>query len=196
MRGERWLLAVCCCLLAAPFAGCGGDSASSSSPSKTTDAAAVTQTTRTTTQAASAEDPERGFAPNPYREPKSPGPHPHARIDRLIVHELRRGRGLAVRPGDSVWADYIAANYTTGDKFLSAWGHGQFGTENMLLRVPDWMRGLVVGMTGMRPGGRRVIIVPRRLSDRDDPDRAGNSYKQVVYWDVVVRSVQPAPKGG
>jgi len=193
MRGEHWLIAVCCCLLAAPFAGCGGDSASSS-PSKTAHGAAVTQTARTTTQAASEADPEHAFAPNPYREPNSPGPHPRARIDRLIVHELKRGRGLAVRPGDSVWADYIAANYTTGDKFLRAWGHQQFGTENMLLRVPDWMRGLVVGMTGMRPGGRRVIIVPRRLSDLDDPDRVGVSYRQVVYWDVVLRSVQPAPK--
>jgi hypothetical protein len=105
------------------------------------------------------------------------------------VREIKRGRGPAARPGDSVDADFIAANYTTGDKFLKAWRDEHYGTENMLLQVPNWMRGLVVGMTGMRPGGRRVIIVPRRLSDVDDPDRVGYSYRQIVYWDVVVRRV-------
>jgi FKBP-type peptidyl-prolyl cis-trans isomerase len=193
VRGERSLLVVCCCLLASVFAGCGGDSTSSSN---TTSAAraATPAGARTTPALEAREQIERDFAPNPYREPTAPEAHPHARVERLIVRELKRGRGPAVEPGDGVYADYIEANYTTGEKFLRAWKHRTFGTENMLLQVPNWMRGLVVGMTGMRPGGRRIIIVPRRLSDVDDPDRVGHSYRQVVYWDVVLRSVEPRPE--
>ncbi|HET6448400.1 MAG TPA: hypothetical protein VFG31_04755 [Conexibacter sp.] len=187
MRGERSLLVVCCCLLAAMLAGCGGDSASS--PSTTSARHAATSTTATGPAPGSRAQIELGYAPNPYREPKAPRPQPHARVDRLIVRDVKRGRGSAVRPGDSVAADYIEANYTTGRKFLRAWRHQTFGTESMLLQVPLWMRGLVIGMTGMRPGGRRIIIVPRRLSDVDDPDRARTSYHQIVYWDVVLRAV-------
>lgn len=183
MRGNRRGIVGCCMMLVA-FAGCGGDATSSRTA---TQAPAAAQTT--STAGSDARNPiEREFAPNPYREPRPPGAHPHARIDRVIVRELKRGSGPAVRPGDSVYADYIEANYTTGQKFLKAWRHERFGTENMLLQEPLWMHGLIAGMTGMRPGGRRVIIVPRRLSDIHDPDRAGYSYKQIVYWDVVLRS--------
>jgi FKBP-type peptidyl-prolyl cis-trans isomerase len=189
VRGKRSLFAVFCCLLAMAFAGCGGDSTSSSSTTSAQDAATQPSADASSGSEAAGEGPESSFAPNPYREPGTPGAHPHASVDRLIVREVKRGRGLAARPGDSIYADYIGANYTTGHKFLRAWGHGTFPTEGMLLQVPNWMRGLVVGMTGMRPGGRRIIIVPRRLSDVDDPDRP-NSYHQIVYWDVVLRLVQ------
>lgn len=188
MRGNRWGIVVCCCLLVALLAGCGGDSTTTSS---TPTRAAASTTSGATDEQEFRQQTEREFAANPYREPGAPKAHPHAHVNRLIVRELKRGSGPAVQPGDSVYADYIAANYTTGRKFLRAWRHKRFGTENMLLQEPLWMRGLIVGMTGMRPGGRRVIIVPRRLSDIHDPDRAGYSYRQIVYWDVVLRSVQP-----
>jgi len=88
-----------------------------------------------------------------------------------------------------VWADLIEANYTTGLKFRRAWGRGK--TEDIVLKPYVVMRGLIQGMKGMRPGGRRTIIVPRRLSDVDpgDADRAGYSYRELVYFDVVLRSV-------
>jgi peptidylprolyl isomerase len=110
-------------------------------------------------------------------------------VRRLIVREVKRGRGPAVRPGDQVWADYIEANYTKGMRFNGGWKHG--ATENLVLIHDVWMRGLIRGMTGMRAGGRRQIIVPRHLSDvhPGDGDRAGYSYRQIVYWDVVLRQV-------
>jgi FKBP-type peptidyl-prolyl cis-trans isomerase len=203
VKGER-LLGVACCVLATALVGCGGSSGSTAHTGTTATRSQTSVAESGSTQeqhgAASAEAraPTRrgsGFAPNPYREPGTPGPHPGAKVDRVIVHDIKIGRGTAVRPGDSVWADYIAANYTTGHKFLRAWGHGPFGTENMGLVSPNWMRGLIIGMTGMRPGGRRTILVPRRLSDLADADRAGNSYHEIVYWDVVLREVDPRPTG-
>ncbi|HEX4806635.1 MAG TPA: FKBP-type peptidyl-prolyl cis-trans isomerase [Conexibacter sp.] len=182
--GGRTCLAVGCAL-AALIAGCGSGT-QLGAPRAASRASSRPATTQSTTPAAA---PEAGFAPNPYHELGSPGPHPGAHVTRLIVREIKRGSGPAVRPGDSVYADYIEANYITGLKFLRAWDHHRFGTENMLLRVPDWMEGLVQGMTGMRPGGRRVIIVPPRLSDHNDTDRRGRSLDTTVYWDVVLRKV-------
>ncbi len=175
------------CALAALIAGCGSGTQLGAHRAAST-AAAQPATTQTTAPG-QAQRPEAGFAPNPYPELGSPGAHPGAHVTRLIVRDVKRGSGPAVRPGDSVYADYIEANYITGLKFLRAWDHHQFGTENLLLRVPDWMEGLVEGMTGMRPGGRRVIIVPPRLSDHNDTDRRGRSLDTTVYWDVVLRKV-------
>jgi len=165
---------------AVPVAGC-GDSA----PAPTTRASEA-RATPTRTQ------PSRrtAYAPNPWKEPPAPPPHPGARIDRVIVHDVKLGRGLAVRPWDSVEADYIEANYTTGRKFLWGWGRGRSG--DFVLTPYVSMRGLIRGMTGMRPGGRRTIIVPRPLSDVNDPDRRGTSYRQIVYFDVVLRRINGA----
>ncbi len=175
-------------MLAAMLAGCGGESGSSSS---TTEHAATQSMQSSTNEPHTQTD--RGFAPNPYREPKAPKPHPDAKVDRVIVRNVKRGSGRAVRPGDGVWADYIEANYTTGHKFLRSWGPDR--TENMVLTPYSWMRGLIIGMKGMRPGGRRIIIVPRRLSDVDPAhtDRRGNSYHEIVYFDIVLRAVVPPP---
>lgn len=98
-----------------------------------------------------------------------------------------------MRPGNSVWADFIESNYTTGHEFMRAWGGEPWPTANVPLVPNVWMRGLIIGMKGMRPGGRRTIIVPARLSDVDDGDRVGNSYKEIVYFDLVLRKIdQPA----
>ncbi|MBS1871540.1 MAG: hypothetical protein JSS99_17960 [Actinobacteria bacterium] len=181
MKGERWL-AVCCCVLAAALVvGCG-----------TSTPATPTHATVPATAPAQPQPESRrtAYAPNPWKEPPAPPAHPGARVDRLIVHDVKLGRGLAVRPRDSVEADYIEANYTTGRKFLWGWGRGRTG--DLVLTPYVSMRGLIRGMTGMRPGGRRTIIVPPRLSDVNDPDRRGTSYRQIVYFDVVLRRINGA----
>jgi FKBP-type peptidyl-prolyl cis-trans isomerase len=197
--GNSSFVALLCALMVLIAAGCGGSSgsststAASSAPATTTSPPVAERTTSTTpaephaAEHAYRREIERDYAPNPYREPAAPGPHPGAKVDRVIVHDVKRGTGSALRPGDDVWADYIEANYTRGNKFLRAWRH--FRTENMVMAPDNWMAGLIQGMTGMRPGGRRTIIVPARLSDVDDTDRAPNSYREIVYWDVVLRSI-------
>jgi FKBP-type peptidyl-prolyl cis-trans isomerase len=104
------------------------------------------------------------------------------------VHDVKRGTGLAARPGDSILADYIEATYTRGREFFLAWGGEPWPTEIMFLREENIMRGLIIGLRGMRVGGRRRIIVPRRLSDIHDSDRP-DSYYQIVYYDLVLRQI-------
>lgn len=130
-------------------------------------------------------DKELGLVPNPWREPRGIAPHPNARVDRVVVRELRRGRGPGLFANASVWVDFVEANYRTGRTLYRAWGAEPQPTER--LEVAAMMRGFQIGMRDMRVGGRRQIIVPPHLSDVDDPDRRGPTYRQPVYFDVVLR---------
>lgn len=182
MIGGRSLL-VASCTLAVLLAGCGGASHRDAS---TEAAATVAQAERET----EAPPPPPKLAPNPWRKPGNLPPHPDAKVTRVIVRDLKKGSGPAVRPGDTVKVDYIEATYATGHRFMEAWGsRGPFSTSEVQLTPDVVMQGLIVGMRGMRPGGRRHILVPKRLSDVNDPDRAAYSYKKIVYYDVVLRAI-------
>jgi hypothetical protein len=197
VRGERSLLCLGC-VIAAMLAGCGGGSTSSQGDASTGASAPAAATTDAAPSASSeAETGPPPLAPNHFKEPRlgTLPPHPGARVDHVIVHDIKKGHGTSVRPGDNLMMDYIEANWTTGREFYRAWGRKPWPTEGVIMRtatdsIPGVMRGLVIGMTGMRPGGRRTIIVPPRLSDIHDADRAGNSYHEIVYYDVVLRSVE------
>lgn len=165
------------------IAGCGG----STSHAPSTSTAAVAAQTETQPPP----PPKPKLAPNPWREPREAQIHPHpgARVEHVIVHDDAKGTGAAVRPGDSVKIDYIEANWTSGHEFMRAWGGEPWPTAEVPLTSDAVMKGLIIGMTGMRVGGHRRILVPRGLSDVHDSDRAGNSYKEIVYYDVVLRAI-------
>src|SRR3954463_14408876 len=80
---------------------------------------------------------------------------------RLIVKDLREGTGEAARPGQTVTVQYVGVNYRGGKQFDASWDRGQpfsfqLGTGHV---IPGWDKGVV----GMRPGGRRELIVPPSL---------------------------------
>jgi hypothetical protein len=184
--GGRSLLAAGCTLaVLIAVAGCGGTSSRSPPPSTAAGAPAAQ------TEAAPSPPPPPKLAPNRWREPREAEIHPHpgARVQHVIVHDVKRGTGPAVRPGDAVKMDYIEANWTSGHEFMRAWGGEPWPTAEVGLSPDAVMKGLIVGMTGMRVGGHRRILVPRRLSDVHDSDRVGNSYKEIVYYDVVLRAI-------
>ncbi|HZV73570.1 MAG TPA: FKBP-type peptidyl-prolyl cis-trans isomerase [Conexibacter sp.] len=187
MKGERRFVVCCCVLVAAFVAGCGG---TSQPPKARTAAQTVTPTQTAVTE--QAPPPQPRSIRNRFKEPSAPGPHPGARLTRVIVKDLVRGRGAVARPGDYILADYIESNYTTGHKFMRAWGPGR--SEGLYLNSYSWMQGLIIGVNGMRVGGRRTIVVPARLSDVNETDRAGNSYRENVYFDIVLRNVYPPNK--
>jgi hypothetical protein len=152
-------------LLTALFAGCGGDS--SSSGETTASRSHVTQTTQTRPRRQSNRQAELEYRAvraevraESLPRAEEPRAHPGVEVDRLVVRNIKQGSGRAVRPGDGIWADFIEANYTNGRRFYWAWV--RIGPD-LRLTTDSWMRGLILGMTGMRPG--------------------------VVYWDVVLRSI-------
>ncbi len=96
----------------------------------------------------------------PLTLPPQSGPPPH----HLQVVDLRKGSGPGVPKHDwvtnreEVYIRYVEATYPE-----AARGHmnGPFRPGRVLLE--DSIKGLAVGLTGMRVGGRREMIVPPRL---------------------------------
>jgi hypothetical protein len=184
------MLGVVCCTATALLAACGGEERSPRQAETTQRAAA-----QTTPAKPDLSDPNvdintgRRLAPNPWRKPTQADiePHPHEDVTRLVVREIKRGRGRAtVRAGDWVFMDFIAATWKRGWLYNRAWKHERpFSTAGKILVPRGETRGLLRGMRGMRAGGRRQIIVPGPISggiDADHPD-----YRTTTYWDVILR---------
>lgn len=80
----------------------------------------------------------------------------------LEVEDIERGSGAPAERGDRLTLEYVGAGYESGDEFGSSWDSP--GLVSFRLgsgeAIPGWERGL----EGMRPGGRRELIVPARLA--------------------------------
>jgi len=102
------------------------------------------------------------------------------------VRDLKKGHGPAARVHDYVFMDYIEADYRRASKFYRSWGGPPYATAGVILAPAERWRGMVIGMKGMRPGGRRRILVPPRLAGIE-PRHA--DYGTVIYWEVVLRKI-------
>jgi len=87
--------------------------------------------------------------------PKGPPPK------KLVVKDLEEGSGAAAEAYDVVTVQYVGVNYKTGQEFDSSWSRGEPFTFNLGTR--EVIRGWDQGVTGMKIGGRRELIVPPAL---------------------------------
>jgi peptidylprolyl isomerase len=90
--------------------------------------------------------------------PKPTGPPPNS----LQVKDLVKGTGRAARRGDFLAMHYVGISYSTGEEFDTSWDRGQpfqfqLGARSV---IDGWDRGLV----GIRPGGRRELVIPADLA--------------------------------
>ncbi len=130
--------------LAVPVAGCGGDDKSSDSAS----------TPSATTPPADATEPA-GKKPK-VKVPSGPAPK------KLVIKDLRAGSGQAAKAGDTVTVQYVGVLYANGKQFDASWDRGEpfsfpLGGGQV---IPGWDQGVV----GMKPGGRRELIIPSDLA--------------------------------
>lgn len=167
-------LLLCCAAAAAALfvGGCGSDSGSSST---TGDQAATTPVRRITIL----------HHVNRLPRPANPGPHPGAKVDRLIVRDVKKGVGPAIKAGDSGQFDFIATDWTTGRPLDSSWRRRRvFSTQiehNVV--IDGWWQGI----PGMRVGGERRIIVPPGLGFTSNPTLLGVT----TYFDIVLLQIEP-----
>jgi len=166
-------------------AGCGDDDNSSETTAAAVDTAA--STTARTTPADPAATPIR----NPYREPRAEA-HPGARVDQLIVRDVRVGDGEEIHAGDTAIVDYYGALYDTGRKFDASWDRREpleIGIDQGGVIAGWWQ-----GIPGMRIGGRRILIIPPALGYGDQEQAAipRNSTLFFVVDLLGIRRAQPA----
>lgn len=176
MRGGLTSLAACL-TLAALVSGCGGGASSRSPP----DTSASTPATTASTPA----PPRPKLAPLRWRQP-TVKPHPGYHVDRVAVREIARGTGPKVGIHDYVLMDYVEGDYRKGTVFYDAWDEPGPPAGVILARKERW-RGLVIGMEGMRVGGRRRIVVPPRLGGTEGPGHL--EYHAYLVFDVALRGI-------
>lgn len=168
--------------VALAVAGCGGSSSktSTSSGRQTTTSAAVTTTTT----------PGNVFFVNRYPKPRSPGAHPGARVDQLVIRDVHKGTGPVIQAGDSGIFEFIATNWVTGRAIEQAW-HKSRPFETRIehnVVIDGWWQGI----PGMRVGGERQILIPPSLGFTSNPLMQG----QTTYFDVVLNQVIPQRPSG
>jgi peptidylprolyl isomerase len=80
---------------------------------------------------------------------------------KLEIKDLEEGSGPAAKPGDEVTVQYVGVNYKTGKQFDASWDRGEPFTFNLGGGevIPGWEEGI----PGMKPGGRRELIIPPEL---------------------------------
>ena len=81
---------------------------------------------------------------------------------KLVVKDLEKGDGPAVKAGDQVEVNYVGVTFKDGKEFDSSFDAGrpfqfQLGTGMV---IPGWDRGL----EGMKVGGRRRLTIPPDLA--------------------------------
>jgi peptidylprolyl isomerase len=73
-----------------------------------------------------------------------------------------QGNGETAESGDRVTVDYVGVSWSTGEQFDSSWDSGRpfpfrLGAGDV---IPGWDQ----GVSGMRVGGRRQLVIPPDLA--------------------------------
>jgi FKBP-type peptidyl-prolyl cis-trans isomerase len=161
---KRVLLTILGCLLLL-LAGCGSDSSSTSSGDEKASTTADKTEDKTEESpaakeegAAAAKKGEAAAKKKTKPKVKIPsGPPP----EELVIEDLEEGSGPEAKPGDEVTVQYVGVNYKSGEQFDASWDRGEpftFALGEGLV-VEGWEKGI----PGMKPGGRRELIIPPEL---------------------------------
>ena len=80
----------------------------------------------------------------------------------LVTDDVVVGEGAAAKPGDNVSVHYVGVSFATGRQFDSSWDRRQ--PFDFPLGGGRVIQGWDMGVTGMREGGRRTLIIPPELA--------------------------------
>lgn len=143
---HRLLLAAALAIL---VAGCGEDDADSAAAPTPTPTATATATPTAAPGGSGLEDTTaKPEIPKPTGEPPT----------RLVKRDIVTGTGAAARAGDQVSVQYVGVLHSSGEQFDASWDSGQpFAFPLGGGRV---IEGWDEGVAGMKPGGRRELVIP------------------------------------
>jgi peptidylprolyl isomerase len=81
--------------------------------------------------------------------------------DELATADVVVGEGAAAKPGDHVHVHYVGVSFSNGTQFDSSWDRG--APFDFPLGAGRVIKGWDFGVTGMREGGRRTLVIPPEL---------------------------------
>jgi len=79
----------------------------------------------------------------------------------LLTEDVVVGDGRAASPGNHVTVHYVGVSYDNGQQFDSSWDRG--APFDFPLGAGRVIKGWDFGVTGMREGGRRTLVIPPSL---------------------------------
>lgn len=78
----------------------------------------------------------------------------------LVIEDLCPGNGEEATPADTVTVDYVGVGYKSRKVFDSSFERGQPAQFPLSGVIPGWTQ----GVTGMKPGGARLLLIPADLA--------------------------------
>nr|WP_245914374.1 FKBP-type peptidyl-prolyl cis-trans isomerase [Amycolatopsis sulphurea] len=138
-----------CVAAAAVLTGCGGDSGASagaSSPAAAPSRVCTADDLKTTGEFGKA--PEI-TVPDDCTPPK-----------KLVIKDLSAGTGAEAKPGQQVTMNYTLVTWSDKKQLDSSFGKEPF---SLSLGAGEVIKGWDEGLTGIKQGGRRLLIIPPDL---------------------------------
>lgn len=86
-------------------------------------------------------------------------------VSTLESVDLVEGEGAEVLPGASVTVEYCGVGLTSRNIFDSSWARGEPATFPLSGVIAGWSEGI----PGMKPGGRRLLVIPGNLAYGPNP---------------------------
>ncbi|MCP3913792.1 MAG: peptidylprolyl isomerase [Actinomycetia bacterium] len=96
---------------------------------------------------------------DPADEPELTYPDPVP--TELVIEDLVEGEGdRSAQPDDTLIVNYVGGAMSTQEVVDSSWQRGEALRINLREIIPGWAQGVV----GMKPGGRRMLVIPPELA--------------------------------
>jgi peptidylprolyl isomerase len=156
MRPHPFALLAATGALALAAAGCGSEE-TVTKPEKSKAPAARTQSTATSALGVvpgpiSTDTSKKPVIPKPQGTPPS----------KLVIKNIVQGKGAPAKAGDTVTVQYVGVSWSTGQQFDASWDRNEpfsfpLGQGQV---IPGWDQ----GVAGMKPGGRRELVIPPDLA--------------------------------
>jgi peptidylprolyl isomerase len=83
----------------------------------------------------------------------------------LVVHDVHEGDGPPAEAGGTVTAHYVGLGWLSRAEFDASWDRGAPLQLPLSRVIAGWQQGI----PGMRPGGRRLLVIPAELAYGDRP---------------------------
>ena len=83
----------------------------------------------------------------------------------LVITDISAGDGAEATPGSTVEVHYVGVAHSTGEEFDASYNRGQ--PLSFRLGVGQVISGWDQGVTGMKVGGRRQLVIPPHLGYGD-----------------------------
>ncbi len=143
------------CLLLAVFAvACGDDEEQAAAPQAT----AETEPAPAPTGSIEASSISKDLSAKPeIAKPEGAPP------TELQKSDVVKGKGKSAKPGDTVAVQYVGHSWSTGKQFDASWDRGGQPFE-FPLGAGQVIAGWDQGVAGMKPGGRRLLVIPPDLA--------------------------------